>query len=48
MQMGARVMDTCKARALITDTVPLAQLPACFEALRQPTHQCKVMVSPWE
>lgn len=46
----ARVMDTREAecRVLITDTVPLAQLPACFEALRQRTHQCKVMVSPWE
>lgn len=34
------------ARALITDTVPLSDLPAVFESLRQRTHQCKVMVRP--
>jgi (R,R)-butanediol dehydrogenase/meso-butanediol dehydrogenase/diacetyl reductase len=46
----ARVMDTgdVECRAMVTDTVPLAELPASFESLRQRTHQCKVMVSPWE
>jgi (R,R)-butanediol dehydrogenase / meso-butanediol dehydrogenase / diacetyl reductase len=34
------------ARALITDTVPLSDLPTVFESLRQRTHQCKVMVRP--
>lgn len=34
-------------RAMVTDTVSLADAPAAFEALRQRTHQCKVMVDPW-
>jgi (R,R)-butanediol dehydrogenase/meso-butanediol dehydrogenase/diacetyl reductase len=34
------------ARALVTDTVPLSSLPATFEALRQRTSQCKVLVQP--
>lgn len=33
-------------RAMITDTVSLADAPAAFEALRTRTHQCKVMVAP--
>lgn len=46
-----RVVDILEAgdataHALITDTVPLAQMPAAFEALRQRTTQCKVMVNP--
>ncbi len=46
----ARVLDAgdVQCRALVTDTVPLAALPASFESLRERTHQCKVMVSPWE
>jgi (R,R)-butanediol dehydrogenase/meso-butanediol dehydrogenase/diacetyl reductase len=32
--------------AMITDTVSLVELPAAFEALRQRSHQCKVMVRP--
>jgi (R,R)-butanediol dehydrogenase/meso-butanediol dehydrogenase/diacetyl reductase len=34
------------ARLLITDTVPLSELPVVFEKLRQRTSQCKVMVRP--
>jgi (R,R)-butanediol dehydrogenase/meso-butanediol dehydrogenase/diacetyl reductase len=34
------------ARALITDTIPLATLPAVFESLRLRTSQCKIMVRP--
>jgi (R,R)-butanediol dehydrogenase/meso-butanediol dehydrogenase/diacetyl reductase len=34
------------ARLLITDTVPLTELPVVFENLRQRTSQCKVMVCP--
>jgi (R,R)-butanediol dehydrogenase/meso-butanediol dehydrogenase/diacetyl reductase len=34
------------AKALVTDTVPLAEMPATFEALRDRTSQCKVMVRP--
>jgi len=32
------------AAAMVTDRVDLAQLPAAFEALKQPTTQCKVML----
>lgn len=34
-------------RAMVTDTVGLAQFPQAFEALRERTHQCKVMLNPW-
>ena len=30
--------------AMVTDSVDLARLPAAFEALKQPTTQCKVML----
>jgi (R,R)-butanediol dehydrogenase/meso-butanediol dehydrogenase/diacetyl reductase len=30
--------------AMITDVVTLEQLPAAFEALREPIDQCKVLV----
>jgi (R,R)-butanediol dehydrogenase/meso-butanediol dehydrogenase/diacetyl reductase len=32
---------------MVTETVSLAQFPAAFEALRERTHQCKVMLNPW-
>ena len=32
---------------MITDQVSLGAMPAAFEALKQRTHQCKVMVDPW-
>lgn len=34
-------------RAMVTETVSFAQFPAAFEALRERTHQCKVMLNPW-
>jgi (R,R)-butanediol dehydrogenase/meso-butanediol dehydrogenase/diacetyl reductase len=34
-------------RAMITDTVGLIELPSAFEALRQRTAQCKVMLDPF-
>jgi (R,R)-butanediol dehydrogenase/meso-butanediol dehydrogenase/diacetyl reductase len=34
------------ASAMVTDTVPLAGMPPVFEALRQRTSQCKVLVRP--
>ncbi len=42
------VLDGGKAdaRALVTDTVALAEMPAAFEALRIRTSQCKVLVRP--
>jgi threonine dehydrogenase-like Zn-dependent dehydrogenase len=35
------------ARALVTDTISLDQLPDALEGLRQPHNQCKVLVDPW-
>ena len=34
-------------QALISDTISLAELPTAFEALRQRTTQCKVLVDPF-
>ena len=31
------------AGAMVTHVVPLGEMPAAFEALRNPTHQCKVL-----
>lgn len=31
---------------MVSNTVSLAQMPQAFEALRQRTDQCKVMVAP--
>jgi 2-desacetyl-2-hydroxyethyl bacteriochlorophyllide A dehydrogenase len=36
-----------EARAMITDRVSLDEAPAAFEALRERTHQCKVLIEPW-
>ena len=33
--------------AMITDEITLEALPQAFEALKQRTHQCKVMVNAW-
>ena len=33
-------------RAMVTDTIGYAELPATFEALRHPTTQCKVLIRP--
>ncbi|MET0545029.1 MAG: alcohol dehydrogenase catalytic domain-containing protein [Caulobacterales bacterium] len=34
-------------RAMLTETFALADFPTAFEALRQTTDQCKIMVDPW-
>ena len=34
-------------RAMVTDNISLAELPATFEQLKSRTHQCKVLVNPW-
>jgi (R,R)-butanediol dehydrogenase/meso-butanediol dehydrogenase/diacetyl reductase len=36
--------DRIDVAAMITDIVDLDALPSAFEALRTPTHQCKVML----
>ena len=36
--------DRIEAMPMITDVVSLDELPKAFEALRHPTHQCKVML----
>lgn len=45
----ARTLDAghVEPRNMITDTVSLDQLPAAFEALRERSSQCKVMLAPW-
>jgi (R,R)-butanediol dehydrogenase/meso-butanediol dehydrogenase/diacetyl reductase len=34
--------------AMVTDVVSLEQMPSAFEALRTPSHQCKVLTKLWE
>jgi (R,R)-butanediol dehydrogenase / meso-butanediol dehydrogenase / diacetyl reductase len=48
-EIAAEVMDRgdVTPRAMVTDTVSLAQLPAAFEALRRRSRQCKVLIDPW-
>ncbi len=48
-EIAADVMDQgdVTPRAMVTDTVSLAQLPAAFEALRRRSRQCKVLIDPW-
>jgi (R,R)-butanediol dehydrogenase / meso-butanediol dehydrogenase / diacetyl reductase len=47
-QASLDVLDGGKAppSAMVTDTVSLAAMPPVFEALRQRTSQCKVLVQP--
>lgn len=35
-------------RALVTQTISLADTPATFEALKHRTHQCKVLIAPMD
>ncbi|WP_340315852.1 alcohol dehydrogenase catalytic domain-containing protein [Rhizorhabdus argentea] len=37
-----------ESRAMVTNTVSLDELPKMFEALRKPSHECKVMIDPWK
>jgi 2-desacetyl-2-hydroxyethyl bacteriochlorophyllide A dehydrogenase len=48
-EIVADIMDAghVEARAMVTDTVSLAELPGAFESLRKPTYQCKTLVDPW-
>jgi (R,R)-butanediol dehydrogenase/meso-butanediol dehydrogenase/diacetyl reductase len=45
----ADVLDAgnVEPRAMVTDSVSLNGMPTMFEALRQRSSQCKVLVSPW-
>lgn len=43
---GWMAADRIDAQAMITDTVGFADFPQAFEALRTPSHQCKVMLKP--
>ena len=36
--------DRIDVEKMVTDIVDLDQLPSAFEALRKPSHQCKVML----
>ena len=37
-----------EARAMVTDTVSMADFPQAFEALRRPAGQVKLMLDPWK
>ncbi len=43
---GWMAADRIDAQAMVTDTVGFADFPQAFEALRTPSHQCKVMLKP--
>ena len=42
--LDAMLAGELEPAAMITDVVTLEQLPAAFEALREPIDQCKVLV----
>lgn len=44
--LDALERGAAEPRALVTQTVSLAETPDMFEALRHRTHQCKVMIAP--
>jgi (R,R)-butanediol dehydrogenase/meso-butanediol dehydrogenase/diacetyl reductase len=39
-------IGAAEPRAMVTDTLRLEDVPTGFEALRQRTHQCKVLIAP--
>jgi (R,R)-butanediol dehydrogenase/meso-butanediol dehydrogenase/diacetyl reductase len=45
----ADVLDrgAIEPRLMVSDVLSYSELPQGFEALRKPTHQCKVMINPW-
>ncbi|WP_176224300.1 hypothetical protein [Maritimibacter sp. HL-12] len=47
-EMAIRALDggTYAPQHLVSDKVPLLNMPDAFEALRQRTTQCKVLVDP--
>jgi (R,R)-butanediol dehydrogenase/meso-butanediol dehydrogenase/diacetyl reductase len=44
--LDALERGAAEPRALITETISLAQTPDMFESLKHRTHQCKVMIAP--
>lgn len=44
--LDALERGAAEPRALITETIGLAQTPEIFESLKRRTHQCKVMIAP--
>lgn len=44
--LDALEAGAAEPRALVTDTISLADTPARFEALRRRTHDCKVLIAP--
>jgi threonine dehydrogenase-like Zn-dependent dehydrogenase len=46
---AANLLDAghVEPRHMVTDTVSLSAMPAMFEALRERSSQCKVLVRPW-
>ena len=47
MVLAALDAGALEPRTMITRTVSLAEMPAAFEALRQPGTECKVLFDPW-
>jgi (R,R)-butanediol dehydrogenase/meso-butanediol dehydrogenase/diacetyl reductase len=46
MSLDVLNAGAAEPRAMITETVTLADVPTVFESLRKRTHQCKVMIAP--
>jgi len=44
--LDALERGAAEPRALVTETISLAQTPDMFESLKKRTHQCKVMIAP--
>ena len=44
--LDALSAGAAEPRLLVTDTIGLDATPANFEALKQRTHQCKVLIAP--
>jgi len=44
--LDALERGAAEPRALVTETIGLAQTPDMFESLKKRTHQCKVMIAP--
>lgn len=46
--LDALSRGAAEPRALITQTIALSKTPDMFESLKGRSHQCKVMIAPWQ
>jgi (R,R)-butanediol dehydrogenase/meso-butanediol dehydrogenase/diacetyl reductase len=44
--LDALAEGAIEPRLLVTETIPLADVPEVFEGLKHRTHQCKVLIAP--